>query len=283
MTTCRLLQDSGHWGSMNMAIDEAILRHTDSSPAPITTLRLYTWRKPTVSIGYAQHPQKALNLKYCVQHGLEIVRRPTGGRAVLHADELTYSVVSNDLEVFGGDGIRETYLTIGRILQQALVQIGCPAELSPGNINRKYLSLGTSDKGSSPMGTRSVAEPCFSSTSKYEITAGGRKLIGSAQRRLKRAFLQHGSIIIGCDYEFQAVALAADPLGLKQSFVGIKEYCAVPNYEIALRRFIPESFKDTLGMAIQEGALHHEESLAAAHYDRTGYHRIRSQGLPSVG
>ena len=251
-----------------MAIDEALLRHAEHQAGPSTTLRLYRWTKPTVSLGYAQRAQEAANLAFCAANEIEVVRRPTGGRAVLHAEELTYAIISNDVQLFGGSTIQAAYMAIAGILQLALQRIGCPAQISPGNIHRRDSCPPEIEVGA----TKEV--PCFSSTSRFEITAAGRKLVGSAQRRLKSAFLQHGSILIGCDYEFQARALGANPEVLQQQFVGVGDFVSKPLVEQMLRRQIPECLQELLKCTCQEGEIHQEESLEALHLVETGRHRI---------
>jgi lipoyl(octanoyl) transferase len=268
MHTCRLLQDPPRDGLLNMAIDEALLRHAEHRPGPSTTLRLYNWTNPTVSLGYAQRAHEAANLTYCAANGIEVVRRVTGGRAVLHAEELTYAIVSNDAQLFGGSTIQAAYMAIARILQLALQRIGCPAQISPGNIHRR-------DSGQSEIAVGVAKDsPCFSSTSRFEIVAAGRKLIGSAQRRLKTAFLQHGSILIACDYGFQALALGANPEVLQQQFVGISDFVPKPSVEPMLRRQIPECLQEVLRCTCREGEILQEESLEALHLVETGRHRI---------
>ena len=131
MRNCRVIQDGARGGALNMAIDEALLRQANLEPGPHTTLRLYRWEHPTVSLGYAQKVETSIDPHYCAAQGIGVVRRPTGGRAVLHSEELTYAVASNDPLLFAG-GIHATYLAIARVLHQALCSIGCPADISPG-------------------------------------------------------------------------------------------------------------------------------------------------------
>ncbi len=262
MKRFRLLIATEQNGLDHMAIDEAMLRHADECRSPKTTLRLYRWNPPTVSLGYAQSPEKAVEIPYCRQNGIDIVRRPTGGRAVLHDVEWTYAVVSNELESFGGGEIMDCYLVIARALHQALCRIGCPAEISSGNPHRK---------GASPS---FLDAPCFLSTSRYEITAQGRKLIGSAQRRLKCAFLQHGSILLRCDYSRQAAALAAGNTNLADSFIGVEEFVRDADLEQNLKDSLVLGFAEVLQAEPQTGILEEEENRLWQFYRRTGRHRI---------
>lgn len=277
MALYRLIQDGARSGCLNMAIDEALLRYANELNSFSTTLRLYTWAKPTISLGFAQTPEKTIDLEYCARHKLDVVRRPTGGRAVLHDHELTYAVISNDFERFGGNGIPATYFTISGILRAALHRLGCSADVSPGKLHRnRNGSYPGADSTSSRMNR---VDPCFLSTSRFEITVGGRKLVGSAQRRLKRAFLQHGSILLKChNYPVHAAALGADPGTLRHSLVGLEEHIPRENLTARLRQMIPKSFEEALDVVLVEKGLLQEESLLALHYERMGRYRCCAHG-----
>ncbi len=266
MNSFRVILDAEADGRRNMAIDEAMLRRANDCPDPVTTLRLYLWEPAAVSLGYAQNPEKAVRFDFCRQQGIDVVRRPTGGRAVLHDRELTYSVVSNELEAFGGSGILDCYLVIARALHGALAAIGCPARISPGSRKRK-------DSLPSPMDA-----PCFVSTSRYEITAGGRKLIGSAQRRLKRSFLQHGSILIDCDFARQAAALGTTEEEIRSSFAGILDFLpgssSVEGLRRDLRQAMVASFEKILAAPSRPEPLDPEEILLADRFLEEGTHHI---------
>jgi lipoyl(octanoyl) transferase len=168
----------------NMAVDEALIRSVGAGEsAPV--LRLYGWDPPAVSLGYAQDPARELDAELCRALGVQIVRRPTGGRAVLHWDELTYSVVCGADDPQLGGAIEETNRRIGECLEDGLRQLGVPVALQRSG-----------GAGSRPRG-RTLAAPCFASAARWEITCGGRKLAGSAQRRVDGVILQHGSLLTG--------------------------------------------------------------------------------------
>jgi len=146
------------------------------------TLRIYDWSEPAVSIGYFQEMNQAINVQKARQEGLKIVRRITGGRAVLHFGELTYAVVANSSrnpEL--GSNLLATYREISLALARGLEKLGIRAEYKRGRAARRTSRL-------------SYHHPCFESISSYELTVKGRKLVGSAQRRSQGCFLQHGSI-----------------------------------------------------------------------------------------
>ena len=146
------------------------------------TVRIYDWSEPAVSIGYFQDIREAINVQKARQDGLKIVRRITGGRAVLHFGELTYAVVANSSgnpEL--GTNLRSTYRQISLALARGLEKLGIRAEYKRGRAAGRTSRL-------------SYHHPCFESISSYELTADGRKLVGSAQRRSQGCFLQHGSM-----------------------------------------------------------------------------------------
>ncbi|MFH1336004.1 MAG: biotin/lipoate A/B protein ligase family protein [Candidatus Zixiibacteriota bacterium] len=178
----------------NMALDEALLISCQKSNSP-PILRLYQWKPPGISLGYSQGTAKTVDLKKCRDIHIDVVRRITGGRAVLHESELTYSVCASASEFPElGRNTLQTYRIISQALLESLLIIGIEGEwVKPAR---------ELESSSSPT---MVAKPCFVSTSRYEITVNGRKLIGSAQRRFcahldlsaKESFIQHGSILTG--------------------------------------------------------------------------------------
>ena len=179
----------------NMAVDEALLSSVQDGSSPI--LRLYEWNPPGVSIGYFQKVNKTVDIDKCLRKGVKLVRRITGGRAVLHNEELTYSF-SGSCKIFPelGDNIFETYKQISKALLSSLSILGVEAQWvkpSGGMINKEDPAY---KKESKPYTKNSFILPCFSSFSRYEISFQGKKLIGSAQRRFGDFFLQHGSILL---------------------------------------------------------------------------------------
>jgi len=170
-------------GAENMAIDEVLAtRIVPEQKAPI--FRVYGWRPYTISLGYGQNLND-LNLQKCRHDGIDVVRRPTGGRAVFHAEEITYSVIIPKDSKFYSPDILTTYNLISKGLLAGLHLFGVNAEL----IDRRN----SESKSSHYKNTIS----CFSSSAKYEIAYDKKKLVGSAQRRYENSVLQHGSILTG--------------------------------------------------------------------------------------
>ncbi|MHB8114074.1 MAG: lipoate--protein ligase family protein [Bellilinea sp.] len=161
-----------------MSLDEAIMEAVTAG-SQLPTLRLYAWEPACLSLGHAQ-PVADVDLPALEQRGWQLVRRPTGGRAILHTDELTYSVCAHQENPLMTGGILESYRRISLALTRGLEKLQINA-----NADHQY---------GLPEGSRLNAAVCFEVPSNYEITAGGKKLIGSAQARRSLGVLQHGSL-----------------------------------------------------------------------------------------
>ncbi len=171
----RLLLSPPGRGPWNMAVDEAVLESVGRGEAP-PTLRLYAWSPPCLSLGRSQ-PYEEVDEAALQRLGWEAVRRPTGGRAILHTDELTYALLLPPDEPLAQGSVLESYRRIAAGLVRALELLGAPVEVQQGG------------------GSLRQAPPvCFETPSAYEITVGGRKLLGSAQARRREGVLQHGTL-----------------------------------------------------------------------------------------
>ncbi|UCF06315.1 MAG: lipoate--protein ligase family protein [bacterium] len=175
-----LLDDGAASGATNMARDEFLLRLVMAGGGP-PILRIYQFYPPAITIGYHQDPRKVLDMEAVGRDHLDLVRRFTGGRALLHAGELTYCVIGPEGAGGFGSSLRGAYLAISRAVVEGLRRIGVDARISAGY-------AGNREEG--------LASPCLVSASRYEVTAGARKIVGSAQRRTGGNFLQHGSILL---------------------------------------------------------------------------------------
>jgi lipoate-protein ligase A len=176
MRTWRLiLHDDPLPGPLNMAVDEFLFLGLAGEPS--TTLRFYRWVRPTVSLGAKQAAAAVVDLDFCRRNRIDVVRRTTGGKVVLHHEEITYAVVSSDEAVFGPT-LGSSYRRISEALILGLERLGLRAALA----------------GPAPAEYARGTMPCFSHPARDEIEIGGRKIIGSAQRRIGSRFLQHGSL-----------------------------------------------------------------------------------------
>ncbi len=172
----------------NMAMDEAILFGIINKNAP-PAIRVYDWDPPTVSFGYHQKIKEHILPDKVKEYGFGLVRRPTGGRAVLHYDEITYAVISRTDGILAGS-VLESYQKIGEVLLATLHEIGIDATMQNSMPSEKE--------------QRTWVNPCFTSASKYEINFKGKKIVGSAQVRKGNALLQHGSILLNHNQELMA-------------------------------------------------------------------------------
>jgi lipoate-protein ligase A len=189
----RLLVSGPASGARNMAIDEALLESTlQGDGLPI--LRLYAWEPPCLSLGHAQ-AEAAIDFDGLQAQGWDWVRRPTGGRALLHADEITYAVAAPAASEGFAGGVLAAYQFLSRGLLVALTRLGLsPDPPSPASVS-------VQDR-QNPV--------CFEVPSSYELTVGGRKIIGSAQLRRRGGILQHGSLPLRGDITRVVRALRFD-------------------------------------------------------------------------
>ncbi len=204
MKKWRLIESGFASGARNMAVDEAIAAAVASGEQP-PTLRFYGWEPPAVSLGYHQELDEGIDRDAVAERGYEIVRRPTGGRAILHADELTYSFCIRQDEIKGGHSTLESYREISRGIIAGLELLG--AAVSMGSDED---GPGPSFSGQDTFATEGAdaAKPiCFAKTARCDLQAAGRKVVGSAQVRRNGGILQHGSIPITIDLEDQVAVM----------------------------------------------------------------------------
>lgn len=205
-------------GPFNMGVDEALLETALEAGRP--TLRFYSWRGPWLSVGYAQQvePEQQSRLEAA---GVGLVRRVTGGRAVLHGQDLTYSIAAPDGVL--PDGVRESYGAVADALLSGLAELGVPVLRS--GPEARAPGAGVFD--------------CFVSPATDEISLGGRKLSGSAQRRVVGGFLQHGSIRLAPDPRSAVRAVAPGEGGLGGTSLAEEGYTlsALALAEASLRGF----------------------------------------------
>jgi lipoate-protein ligase A len=260
-THWRLLRHHAATGAENMAVDEAIAQAVGAGQAP-PTLRFYAWAPPCLSLGRNQ-PASQIDAGRCAALGYHIVRRPTGGRAILHTDELTYSLIAAPDHPLMAGMVMESYLRISHGLVAGLRRLGIPAEEAPG-ANRAGPD---------------VSAACFEAPSAYEIVAGGRKVLGSAQYRRAHSVLQHGSLPLTGDLarvvECLAFADEAERAALRASLrrhaATAEELAGRPiSYAEALEALIA-GMVGALDLALIPGELSAEEAAAAAALMSTKY------------
>jgi len=251
MTATWRLLDSGSGGAAwNMAVDEAVLQEYAAGEAA-PTLRFYQWDPPALSLGRFQDPPGEASLDALRREGFAWVRRPTGGRAVLHWRDLTYAVVVG--EDFLRGSVVETYRRLSAALVAGLRLLGVRAELA-----------------GEKAGEAGVDPACFAVPSSYELLVNGKKLVGSAQVRRKGAILQHGSLLLDFDPLLLARVTAPPEAVTAQAALyaarvtSLREVLgAVPPYG-ELVRAMTGGFAGTLGVTFHPGTLTAAEEDRAA-------------------
>jgi len=223
-------------GSWNMAVDEVFFRRTEEKPR--TFLRFYQWERPTASLGYSQEAAKVVDTAFCAAHGIDIVRRMTGGKLVLHHREVTYSVASSDAAVFT-ETLRESYQLISRALLKGLSIMGLAARLAE----------------TSPPAYVKGTMPCFAFPARDEIEIGGKKIVGSAQKRTGARFLQHGSIPLEKDEALLAAVSRPGESAESLGMTSLSEALARPvDFDAAVGPLV-QGFADFFGVTFERYAL----------------------------
>ena len=252
----RLLITPPARGAWNMAADEAILEHAQAGRgASLPTLRLYAWTPPCLSLGYAQ-PFSDIDIHRLKQRGWEVVRRATGGRAILHTDELTYSVIAPSNEPSVEGSVLESYNRLAQALLLAVKSLEIPVEMKEGVTQDGILR-------NNPV--------CFEVPSTYEITVDGKKLIGSAQARKKDGVLQHGSLPLAGDltricqalvFENELLRAEASQRLFERATTVESALGRAASWDEAAQAFI-HAFEAQLGLSLQNGELSESESKRA--------------------
>jgi lipoate-protein ligase A len=250
--------DTGMCGAaFNMALDEAIAIHVREEHA-LPTLRIYGWNHRSVSIGSFQKSAD-LRIGYCRDNGIPVVRRPTGGRAVLHGDELTYSFSVPTGKGAFSYGLLDSYKKISAALVSALLKAGFPPQ---------SIMSGRRTKS----GIRCLHSPhCFRSVSYGEIAVNGMKVIGSAQKRWKDGLLQQGSLLLSVDEDEVNAIFQRETVDLSgASLIGLKQVMPELSYN-DLKNALQTAFEQTFQITLVN-SLPTQSELAIAHdLDRIKY------------
>jgi len=258
----RLIKDSYHTGFMNMAIDEAIMiAHREGLVPP--TIRFYQWSPPAVSLGYFQDLKKEIDVDVCQDMRIDIVRRPTGGKAVLHDKELTYSFIIKENHPLVNDSILETYKKISGGMIRGLSYLGITAELVP---LREKLNSNPLLKGEkSEIRHSDFKSICFSVPSQYEVQVEGKKIVGSAQVRKREIVLQHGSLLIELEkdklfsvFNFPSAKIRKR-LKIRFKATSLEEILKKKINFSELSEILPRGFEEEFGVKLVEGKLIEQE------------------------
>ncbi len=224
----RFLNTQVQDAAMNMAIDESVLTHHLKAEVP-PTLRVFRWSQPSISLGRFQSVEREIVSEECQWRGVALVRRPTGGRAVYHRDEFTYSIVTS--KRYGvPPGVVAAYVYLARGLLAALEILGVQAELSDERISKH------------------PSAACFASSTQADLTSGGFKLIGSAQVWKDDALLQQGSLPLDDRAaEFFSMLRYANEAAREEA---LARYCEKTT---PLHTFVPPATWNDVAIAFRDG------------------------------
>ncbi|HEY5730709.1 MAG TPA: lipoate--protein ligase family protein [Anaerolineales bacterium] len=250
MTLWRLLITPPARGAWNMALDESILEHIGRGES-VPTLRLYAWEPACLSLGHAQ-PFADVDMTRLKQRGWEVVRRTTGGRAILHTDELTYSIIAPTDEPRVGGSVLESYNRLAQALLLAVKSLEIPVEMKKGKVNDG----------------ETLNPVCFEIPSTYEITVNRKKLIGSAQARKKDGVLQHGTLPLTGDltricqalvFENESARETASKRLLERATTVESALGREVSWQSTAQAFVG-AFEAQLGLSFERGELSESES-----------------------
>ena len=256
MKNARLVTGSGP-GDWNMAFDRLLMERVRTGRWDFV-LRTYGWRPACVSLGKLQNASLEVDRAALAEAGYGLVRRPTGGRAVWHEREVTYSVVARLDHPMVSGSVSEALCRVAAPMARAMRNLGIDAALAASDTHRYA-------------GPREPANPCFTSHGRWEVgTSDGRKLVGSAQTRSRGVFLEHGSILLSNDQpkllDFLPAFVTTDARSrlasrLSDGIAALREF--LPGLEAApVETALTAAFADTLGEDFEEldpGILHGPE------------------------
>ncbi len=253
--------------SFNMALDEALLDwHSEGLIPPV--VRFYEWNPATLSIGYFQSVEKEIDMEAVERLGLGFVRRPTGGRGVLHEHELTYSVIVSEAYPNMPATVTEAYRVISEGLLLGFQQLGLDAYFSIPDTDEKRQELKKPKSG-----------VCFDSPSWYELVVEGKKVAGSAQTRQKGVILQHGAILLDIDEDklIQTFKFASEALrdrvkaSLSKKAVAINRISQNPVTIDECKVAFKKGFEDALQIELVEFTLTKEQEKYVQELEKKRY------------
>ena len=257
---------SGHAdGYTNMAVDEALLWAAAEPGAP-PTLRFYGWQPATVSLGYFQEAEGQVDRAEIARRGWGLVRRPTGGRAILHDNEVTYSVVIAEDRLERGHSVMGSYREISRGLELGLQRLGLEAVLGETAADPEHRQA-----------ARDLPTVCFAQASRCDLVAAGRKIVGSAQMRKRGIILQHGSVPLNMRVEDHLAVMPGRGVSrrseaqLAEAAQGIAQALGQPVSFDQLAGALAAGYEEAFGMTLKPGDLTPMEQARARELRETKY------------
>ena len=255
MPVWRLIDAGAQDGPSNMALDEALLSCFDSAGS-LPVLRLYGWNPPALSVGRYQDAAAALKLDLCAADGIPVVRRMTGGGIILHARELTYSIVCAPGQIGDAAGVKQGFRRLCGFLLGTYLRLGLEAafatDLNPAGER---------------LGQRTAF--CFAGKEEFDVLVNGRKIGGNAQRRMRGAILQHGSIPLESRV-LDAVGYLRDPAPGAAGAVSLAELGLRPQLS-KLKEMLAASFEERLGVRLLPHSVSEQEMRLAGELETRKY------------
>ena len=251
----RLIDGAPLDGPANMALDEALLCCFDAQHS-LPVLRLYGWEPPALSVGRYQDAAAALDLELCAADGIPVVRRMTGGGIIFHAQELTYSIVCAPEQVGEAVGVKDGFRRLCGFLLGTYQRLGLDSAFAT-DLNH----------AGAPLGRRTAF--CFAGKEEFDVLVNGRKIGGNAQRRLRGAILQHGSIPLESRVS-DALRYLKEPAPGAAGAVSLAELGLRPELA-ALKRMLIDAFQERLGVRLQVTPPSGAELVTAARLEQTKY------------
>lgn len=251
MISWRLIDTGPLDGVTNMAVDSSLLASFDPDRDP-PLLRLYGWSPPAFSHGRFQDAREVLDLERCVAAGVPVVRRITGGGVIYHADELTYAIVCAPHHIPPAASIKASFRVLTTFLLRFYRKLGLEARYAVDHY---------------PAGTRLGERTpfCFAGRESYDILVDGRKIGGNAQRRIKNAIFQHGSIPLVNRAALGGGFLRETTLGVGEASGALRDFgVGLPPSD--LKECLKEAFMEAFPLMLEEGSLNEKEEAAAASF-----------------
>ena len=253
--TWRLIDEGPLDGPSNMALDEALLSCFDPRHS-LPVLRLYGWEPPALSVGRYQDAAGALDLELCTADRVPVVRRMTGGGIIFHGQELTYSIVCAPEQIGEALGVKDGFRKLCGFLLGTYQRLGLDAAFA-------------TDRNSAgvPLGERTAF--CFAGKEDFDVLVNGQKIGGNAQRRLRGAILQHGSIPLESRVQ-HALRYLKEPAPGAAGAVSLAELGLRPELAV-LKGMLVDSFQERVGARLQRVVPSAEEREAAARLEASKY------------
>ncbi len=216
---------------MNMALDEVLLQRKSDIP----TLRFYEWDTPSVSIGMAQSVDKHINVNHCRTEGVPVFRRLTGGKAVLHDNELTYSLTGSKKALPFSLSLLDAYCEIGKAFCHGLKKLGIGAILA--------------ERNTPPL--KGMISSCFAAASSYEVTVAGKKMLGSAQKRTQDKVLQHGSLLFKYNASAWANVMKNSPENMQNKATDLQSHLSPLPSVAQIHQALCDGFQAVFGIKFE--------------------------------